>query len=71
MDEHKISVISIKNKPTIKNKKKEEKPEEETQKNEETSAWNMCHLFSVVIVCFVFLVPFNFIPRPNSIFYIS
>ena len=66
-----ISVISIENQSTITNQEEEEKPEEEIQENKETSAWNMCHIFSVLIVCFVFSVPINFIHRTNSIFYPS
>ena len=68
---NKISVISIENQSTITNQEEEGKPEGEIQENKETSAWNMCHIFSVLIVCFVFSVPINFIHRTNSIFYPS
>ena len=71
MDEDEISVISIECQTTIKDQKEDTESKEEIQDNEDTSAWNICHVFSVLTICVVFLVPFNFIPRANSIFYRS
>ena len=71
MDEDKISVISVEDIPSNANQEDESKTEEEIQGDKEISAWNMCHVFSVLTVSVVFLVPVTLIPRTNSIFYQS
>ena len=71
MDENKISVISLENQYATEHQGEDSEGKEEIQDHKEKSAWNMCHVFSVLIICFVFLVPLNFIPRTNSIFYPS
>ena len=71
MEEDQISVISIEHVPQNKNKKERCRIKEEIQGDKEISAWNMCHVFSVLTVSVVFLVPLTLIPRTNSIFYQS
>ena len=69
--EDKISVISVEDLPSNENQKEGSKTKEEILGNEEPSAWNICHVFSVLIVCVIFLSPPLLIPRTNSIFYQS
>ena len=71
MDEDKISVILIEDVSSNANQTGKSKSKEESHDDKETSAWNMCHVFSVIIVSVVFLVPITLIPRTNCIFYQS
>ena len=71
MDEDKISVISIEDLSSDENQKERSKSKEEIHGDIEPSAWNMCHVFSVLAVCAVFLSPVCLIPRTNSIIYQS
>ena len=70
-DKNKISVISIKCLPSNENRKENIKRKEEIHDGKEASAWNICHVFSVLIICDIFAVPVTLIPRTNSIFYQS
>ena len=80
MNEDKISVIAVEylsssrsHRDISSNKSHEEKRKikEEIHCGNETSVWNMCHLFSVLTICVLFLAPFTLIPRSNSIYYQS
>ena len=71
MDEDKISVISIEYRPPSENKRETSKRNEEIHDSKEASAWNICHVFSVLTICVIFAVPVTLIPRTNSIFYQS
>ena len=71
MDEDQISVISIGYLPPNENKKERSRIKDEIQGDNETSAWNICHVFSVLIVCGIVAVPVTLVPRINSIFYQS
>ena len=71
MDKDQISIISIGYLPSNENRKERCKMKEEIQGDKGTSAWNMCHVFSVITVCVIFSIPVTLIPRTNSIFYQS
>ena len=71
MDEDKISVIAVEYPSLNENYEKKSRIKEETQCDSETSAWNICHLFSVLTICVISLAPVTLIPRTNSIFYQS
>ena len=71
MEEDKLSVISMDDVSSSANHTEKSKTNEEIQDDTEISAWNMCHVFSVLTVSVVFLVPLTLIPRTNSIFYQS
>ena len=79
MDEDKISVISVElvssneNHEEIRRTQNEKNGKIQNHRKEinKTSAWNMCHIFSVLAVGVVFLAPLTLIPRTNSIFYQS
>ena len=69
--EDKISVISIEYVTQNESKIERSRIKEEIQGYKGTSAWNMCHVFSVLSICVIFAVPVTLIPRTNSIFYQS
>ena len=71
MEEDKISVISLEDVSSNANQTDKSKTKEKIQDDKEISAWNMCHVFSVLTVSVVFLIPVTLIPRTNSIFYQS
>ena len=71
MDEDKISVISVEDISSSTNQEDNSKTKKAIQGDREISAWNLCHVFSVLTVSVVFLVPLTLIPRTNSIFYQS
>ena len=71
MDEDKISVISIGDISSNEDRKEGSKNKEDFHDDIEPSAWNICHVFSVLAVCVAFSSPFALIPRTNSIFYQS
>ena len=71
MDGEKISVTSVEYLDSNENQNENNRNKEENQVDKETSAWNMCHVFSVLTVCVVFSIPVTLIPRKNSIFYQS
>ena len=71
MDDDKISVISIEYVSANKSNKENKIYKEEVQEHNEISPWNICHVFSVLSICVVFLVPITLVPRTNSIFYQS
>ena len=57
--EDKISVISGENLSSNENQKKGSKNKEEILGDEKPSAWNICHVFTVLIVCVIFLSLFS------------
>ena len=71
MDEKRIWETSLKYPSSSTLPKENNTCEEEIETDKETSAWSLCHVFSVLTVCVVFLVPVTLIPRTNSIFYQS
>ena len=71
MAEDKISVISLKDIVSNDHQADNRRSIQENQNNNEASARNMCHIFSVLTVVAVLLVPVTLIPRKNSIFYPS
>ena len=71
MDENRIWETSITYPSSNAPHKENNRSKEEIQTDKETSAWSLCHVFSVLTVCVVFLVPVTLIPRTNSIFYQS
>ena len=70
MDENKIFVISVEGLFSNENQK-DKSITKAILADKKTSAWNVCHVFSVITVCVVFSVPISLIPRTNSIFYQS
>ena len=71
MDEDKISVIAVDYTSSNKRHEVKSRIKEEIQCDSDVSTWNMCHLFSVLTICVIFLAPVTLIPRTNSIFYQS
>ena len=76
MDDDKISVISMEYQPSNKNEKGDNEEQIEirkidTHKDNETSPWNVCHVFSVLAICIAFLATITLVPRTNSILYQS
>ena len=69
MSEDKISVMSTEFLSSNKDYEEKRGPQKEAQVDKDTSAWNICHVFSVTAICVVFLVPVTLIPRTNSIYY--
>ena len=71
MDEDKISVISIKCLSFEENQREEKQEKDKVRKDNETSPWNICHMFSIIAICVVFLAMVTLVPRTNSILYQS
>ena len=66
MDEDNITVISFEVLPPNENQNQEkERKENREQKDHETSPWYICHVFSVLTVCVLFLATLTLIPRSN------
>ena len=71
MDEDKISVISIESVSSKENQTEGKQEKDKIQKDNETSPWNICHVFSVLAMCLLFLAMVTLVPRTNSILYQS
>ena len=71
MEEDKISVISIECISFKENQRGDKQKNEKIQNEDEPSPWNICHVFSVLAICLLFLATVTLVPRTNSILYQS
>lgn len=71
MDEEGISVISLVFLSSNEEFGENRGLQKEAQVDMRASAWNMCHVFSLLTICVAFLIPITLISRTNSIYYQS
>ena len=71
MDKAKISVISIVCTSFKENQRGDKQKNDNIQNEDEPSPWNICHVFSVLAICLLFIATVTLVPRTNSILYQS
>ena len=71
MNGDEISVNSLEHELSYKKVSEEKENIQKTPNHNETSHWNICHVFSILAVSVLFLACITLIPRTNSIFHQS
>ena len=71
MGKDKISVISIECTSFKENQRGDKEKNDKIPNEDKPSPWNICHIFSVIAICLLFLAPVTLVPRTNSILYQS
>ena len=70
MDDDKISVISIEFQSYNENQREINEDKKNITKDKKTSSWNIFHVFSVLIICVLFLAT-NYHYTPDQLHFLS